>query len=39
VKGVFAWVGGGRRFGADIAKVFGLATAGGILVAVAKLVV
>jgi uncharacterized membrane protein (DUF4010 family) len=39
VKGVIAWVGGGRRFGADIAKVFGLAMAGGILVAVSKLVV
>ena len=30
VKGAIAWVSGGRSFGADIAKVFGLAMAGGI---------
>jgi uncharacterized membrane protein (DUF4010 family) len=33
VKGAIAWFGGGRRFGADIAKVFGAAIAGGVVVA------
>jgi uncharacterized membrane protein (DUF4010 family) len=35
VKGVIAWVAGGRRFGGDVAKVFGVAMAGGIVVALA----
>jgi uncharacterized membrane protein (DUF4010 family) len=33
VKGVIAWLGGGRRFGADVAKVLGSAVAGGIVLA------
>ena len=37
VKGVIAWVSGGRRFGTDIAKVFGLAMLGGVVVAAARL--
>jgi uncharacterized membrane protein (DUF4010 family) len=37
VKGTIAWLSGGRNFGLDIAKVFGAATAGGILVAVVSL--
>ena len=37
VKGAVAWVSGGRSFGADIAKVFGVAMAGGILVALARM--
>lgn len=36
VKGVIAWFSGGRGFGADIAKVFGSAMAGGLLVAVGR---
>lgn len=37
VKGAIAWLSGGRRFGADIAKVFGVAMVGGIVVAATRL--
>ena len=36
VKGVIAWASGARRFGADIAKVFGSAIVVGLLVAVGQ---
>jgi uncharacterized membrane protein (DUF4010 family) len=36
VKGGIAWIGGGRRFGADVAKVFGAAMVIGIGVALAR---
>jgi uncharacterized membrane protein (DUF4010 family) len=39
VKGGIAWIGGGRRFGADIVKVFGAAMVVGIAVALARLFV
>jgi uncharacterized membrane protein (DUF4010 family) len=37
VKGAIAWIGGGRRFGADIVKVFGAAMAVGVAVALTRL--
>jgi len=37
VKGAIAWVSGGRKFGADIAKLFGASMALGIVVALASL--
>jgi uncharacterized membrane protein (DUF4010 family) len=37
VKGAISLFGGGRRFGADIVKVFGAATAGGVIVALTNL--
>lgn len=36
VKGAIAWIGGGRNYGADIAKVFGCGAAAGLIVAVAR---
>jgi uncharacterized membrane protein (DUF4010 family) len=33
VKGTIAWIGGGRRFGVDVAKVFGAAVVGGVVLA------
>jgi len=36
VKGVIAWVSGGRDYATDIAKVLGGAMAGGLIVAVAR---
>ncbi len=37
VKGAIAWISGGPGFGADIAKVFGIAMASGIIVAVVRI--
>jgi uncharacterized membrane protein (DUF4010 family) len=34
VKGAIAWIGGGRKFGADVAKVFAVATVVAVIVAV-----